>query len=130
MTSAALTTREAGSTNPLVVVVCGVPMIAEALRETLASFADVQFFPARRGTGGLLRSIRPSAAVVDNDDDRAEAEEVARELRFPLVHIALAERRVRVYRDGGWQLAGEDDGVRAETVRDAIAAGLFAKGSA
>jgi hypothetical protein len=129
MTSAALTPHEAASTSPLVVVVCSVPMIVEALRETLATFADVQSFPARTGTAGLLRSIRPAAAVVDNNDDRAEAEDVARELGFPLVHISLTQRRIRVFRGGEWHVAGVDDAVRPETVRDAIAAGLFAKGT-
>lgn len=122
--------RPPGAAQPLVAVVCSVPMIFEALRETLAAFADVQVFPARAGTAGLLRSIRPAAVVVDNDEDRGDAEAVARELDFSLVHLALAERRVCVFRDGAWSVASEEDEVRAETVRDAIAAGLFAKGHA
>lgn len=130
MSNAPLTPEknEATAAQPLVAVVSNVPMIFEALRELLCVFADVQPFPSRLGTAGLLRSIRPAAVVVDSDEDAAAAEEVAREQNFSLVHLALAKRRVRVFRRGEWSITDDGDEVRPETVRDLIAAALFARG--
>jgi len=122
--------RTGGRTQPLVAVVSSVPMVFEALRDTLGGFADVQSFPAQRGTAGLLLSIRPDAAVVDEDEDILEAQAAAQELGFVLVHLALAQGRVRVLRDGEWVVVDEGGGLRPEAVRDVIAAGLFARGQA
>ena len=123
------TAATTGRSYPLVAVVSSVPMIFEALRDALGVFADVQSFPARRGTDGLLRSIRPAAVVVD-DEDLAEAQAVAQEVGFALVHLALAEGCVRVLRGGTWIIVDEDGGLKPETVRDVVAAGLFAKDDA
>lgn len=128
--TAATTERAAGRAHPLVAVVSSVPMIFEALREALGVFAEVQSFPGNRGTAGLLRSIRPAAVVVDDDEDLAEAQTVAQELGFSLVHLALADRCVRVLRGDTWVVVDEDGGLRPETVRDVVAAGLFAKDDA
>ena len=116
--------------QPLVAVVSSVPVIFEALRETLGAFAEVQSFPSRARVASLLRSIRPAAVVVDADEDLADAEAVAREQDFSLVHLELARHRVRVFRDGEWNVAANGKEISPETVRDLIAAGLFARGSA
>jgi hypothetical protein len=115
---------------PLVAVVSNVPVIFEAMREALGAFAEVQLFPSRSRVASLLRSIRPAAVVVDADEDLADAEAVAREQDFSLVHLELSHPRVRVFRDGQWNIAANGKEVSPEIVRDLIAAGLFARGSA
>ena len=58
--------------QPLIVLVCRVELLGEALRGALDEIAEVQMFRAGLGdTDGLLRSLRPDAVVVD---DTAEAE--------------------------------------------------------
>ena len=114
--------------QPLVAVVSSVPVIFEALREALSAFAEVQSFPSRSRAASLLRSIRPAAVVIDADEDLADAEAVAREQDFSLVHLELAHHRVRVFRDGQWSVAA--NGVSPELVRDVIAAKLFGRGHA
>jgi len=125
--AAAETERPAGRRQPLVAVVSSVPMIFEALRDTLGLFADVQSLPAQDGTVGFLRSIRPAAVVVDDEAVLAEARDAAEELGFLLVHLSLADGRVRVFRDGAWAAVDEGDGLRPETVRDVVAAGVFSR---
>lgn len=128
--TAATSLRTDGRTRPLVAVVSSMPMVFEALRDALGGFADVQSFPAQRGTASLLLSIRPDAAVVDEDEDLLEAESAARQLGFVLVHLALAQGSVRHLRDGEWVVVDEGGGLRPEAVRDVIAAGLYARGQA
>jgi len=125
--AAAATEPVAGRTRPLVAVVSNVPMIFEGLREELGVFAEVQSFPAHAGAAGLLRSIRPAAAVVDDEDVLAAVEVVARELAFSLVHLALADGCVRTLRDGRWVVVDCEGGLRPETVRDVVAADVFAR---
>jgi hypothetical protein len=116
--------------QPLVAVVSSVPVIFEALRETLGAFAEVQSFPSRSRAASLLRSIRPAAVVVDADEDLADAEAVAREQNFSLVHLELGLHRVRVFRDGRWNVAANGKEISPEIVRDLVAAGIFARGDA
>jgi hypothetical protein len=123
MTAAAVDGREL----PLIAVICSVPVVYEALREALEPIADVRVFPADDGTAGLLRSMRPDAAIVDNDDGADQAEPVARELDFSLVHLALRQRYLRVFRDGAWHAGDSRDGFTAEAVRNIIAGGLYGR---
>jgi hypothetical protein len=116
------------SEQPLVAVICAVPLVFEGLREALGQVARVQFFPAARGTAGLLRWVRPDAVVVD---DEAEAEGVsifAAELDLPLVHVSVREQQVRIYSKGVWLSAtnGSNDPT-PETVRDVLAGSLYGR---
>lgn len=114
--------------QPLVAVICSVPLVFEGLRETLASIARVQFFPAATGTAGLLRWVKPDAVVVDSVDEAEFATAFARELDLPLVHISVRDAEVRFFSRGVWLKATNvGDGTTAETVRDIIAGSLYGR---
>jgi hypothetical protein len=127
MTSATASTSE----QPLVAVVCAVPLIFEGLREALAQVARVQFFPAARGTAGLLRWVRPDAVVVDDEAGAEDASVFARENELPLVHVSVHDREVRIYSNGVWLTAdngiGDGGGPTPETVRDILAGSLYGR---
>ena len=115
------------SGKPLVVAVCAVPLLQEALSAALEDIAEVQSFPAHRGdTGGLLRSLNPDAVVVDAQDEAEAAVPFAHESKSPLVHISLAERKLRVLRNGDWEEAVSEGA--PEEIRNILAAGFFARG--
>jgi hypothetical protein len=115
------------SGKPLVVAVFAVPLLREALAAALEDIADVQGFPAHRGdTIGLLRWLKPDAVVVDDDDEAEAAASFGHESRSPIVHISLAERKLRILRNGGWEEAGK--GTAPEEIRNILIAGLFARG--
>jgi hypothetical protein len=120
---------ESGSSDkPLVVAVCAVPLLHEALTAALEDIADVQGFPAHRGdTIGLLRWLKPDAVVVDEDDEAEAAALFAHESKSPLLHISLKERRLRIMRNGDWEEAG-NGGTSPEEIRNILAASLFARG--
>ena len=112
--------------RPLVAVVCRVPVIGEAIGASLASVADVQTFPARRGeTLGLLRWLRPDGVVVDSDEDAEEAHEFARTDELPVVHVSLRERKLRLLRGSRWEDADAD--ASPEGVRNVLLAGIFGR---
>jgi len=123
LSAATLTER----VQPLVAVVCSVPMVFEALRDALESIASVRVFPADEGIAGLLRSVSPDAVIVDNDEEAQRAEPIARELGIELVHLGLLEHYVRVFRDGSWQAADHGDGVSTDSVRNIVARGLYGR---
>jgi hypothetical protein len=110
--------------RPFVAVVCRVPMVGEALRDTLSAFATVEFFPAHDGTEGLLRSVRPDAVVVDSDEEAAAVAPIADELGLAVVHVSLKDEQVRVLEDGRWRPV---HAATPEAVRDAVAGLLFGR---
>ncbi len=120
--------RHGASDKPLVVALCSVPLLEEALAAALKDIADVQGFPAHRGdTIGLLRWLKPDAVVVDAEDEAEAAASFASESNSPILHISLAERKLRILRDGAWEEAAE--GASPEEIRNILAAGLFARGT-
>src|SRR5205823_13129311 len=95
------------SAQPLVAVVCAVPLLVEAVDAALESVAEVRAFPARGGdVAGLLRWLQPDLVIVDSDESAIEAAVVAEECGLPLVHISVRERALRVFRNGTWQRVG------------------------
>lgn len=121
--------EELGSApKPLVVAVCAVPLLHEALSAALEDIADVQGFPAHRGdTVGLLRGLKPDAVVVDTDDEAEAAVSFAHESNSTLLHVSLGERKLRILRNGGWEEAG-DERASPEEIRNILVAALFARG--
>lgn len=114
--------------RPLVAVVCSVPLLGEAVSAAL-DFAEVRTFAEDRGdVVGLLRSVRPDAVVVDSDDAAAEAASVAREQGVPVLHIAVRDEVLRVFRDGAWERVKGDEGPTPEALRNVLAGALFARG--
>jgi hypothetical protein len=114
--------------RPLVVAVCAVPLLHEALAAALEDIAEVRSFPAHRGdTLGLLRGLHPDAVIVDAEDEAEAAASFARETTSPILHISLEERKLRVLRNGDWEDAGNGR-ASPEEIRNILAAGLFARG--
>lgn len=114
--------------KPLVVAVCAVPLMHEALAAALEDIADVRSFPAHRGdTLGLLRGLHPDAVIVDAEDEAEAAAPFARETSSPILHISLEERKLRILRNGDWEDV-ENGRASPEEVRNILAAGLFARG--
>lgn len=88
----------------MVAVVSTVPLISEAVSGALEGIADVRWFPADAGdAAGLVRSLRPSAVVVDSEELAGEVEPAAGEIDALLLHVLLQEDTVRVLRDGAWE---------------------------
>ncbi|MEO8291478.1 MAG: hypothetical protein ABI649_10855 [Gaiellaceae bacterium] len=113
--------------SPLVAVVCCTPIIAEALAAALDGFAEVKSFPGCRGlTAALLGSMQPDAVIVESDEDAAAAAAYTRGSKTPVVHISLADQRLRIWRQGSWtdQEAHETS---PEAVRNAVLSSLYAR---
>ena len=120
--------ERSNSPKPLVVAVCAVPLLQEALTATLEDIAEVQSFPAHRGdTVGLLRSLKPDAVVVDAEDEAEAAASFGHESNSPVLHISLKDRKLRLLRNGDWEDAG-NGGTSSEEIRNILAASLFARG--
>ena len=113
--------------QPLVAVVCNVPLLVEAVDPALASFAEVRAFEARGDTEGLLRSLRPDLVIVDNDEDAQQAAVVAKEYGMPLLHISVRERTLRVFHHGTWRHEGNGEGPTPESIRNVVAGTLFGR---
>jgi hypothetical protein len=110
--------------EPLVAVVCRVPLLCEALTAALEGIATVHRFPAGRGdTAGLLRALQPDAVVVDSEAEAHHAAIFARATHSPLVHVSLHDQVLRIFEDGRWHEADED--ASPESVRNALVGGIF-----
>ena len=112
--------------RPLIALVSNVPLLGEAVTAALAEIAEVHWFPADGGdTVGLLRALKPDGVVVDTDSEAAEAAAYVRDTPWPLVHVRLAERRLRVMRDGRW----EDRQVEAtpQAIRNELIGAIFGR---
>jgi hypothetical protein len=122
-----MTTRVTNGGEPLVAVVCKVPLLCEALTSTLAGIAETHSFPADLGDlDGLLRSLRPDAIVVDTPESAQGAASYARESHVPLVHVLFREEKLRVLADGSWS-APEEDGASPEAIRNLLVGGIFGR---
>ncbi len=109
---------------PLVAVLTHVPLVSEGVAAALKEFAEVRLFPSDGDTPGLLRSVKPDAIVVDNEEQAEAAMPFARETNAPLLHISLRDQRLLVFRRGGWREDSEG-GATSEAIRNAIAGGLY-----
>jgi hypothetical protein len=115
------------SNLPLIAVVAGVPLLREALCNTLDGIAEVRGFPAGRGdTAGLLRWLRPDAVVVDSDEEAESVAAFARESDSPLVLVSYRDEVVKVLGDSGWE-ESDDAGVSPEGIRNVLVAGIFGR---
>jgi hypothetical protein len=111
--------------EPLVAVICRIPLLCEALTGALDGIAKVRQFGASQGdTAGLLRWLRPDAVVVDSDAVADTAAAVARETNTPVVKISYGRSAVRVFSDGEWEEPVEG-AASAESVRNILVGHLF-----
>lgn len=125
MTSAVTAERTA---LPLVAVVSRIPLVAEALAPALEAYARVQHFPAERpDTAALLRYLHPEGVVVDNGEDLLAIEPVARDLRFVVLAVDLALRKLRVLDETGAWVDPPDPVPSAEVIRNVIVGHLLAR---
>ncbi len=119
--------RPGEEARPLVAVVCSVPLVGEAVRSAL-EFAEVRTFTGRRDTAGLLRWLKPDVVIVDNDADAGDASAYASDHDVPVLHIAVREHSLRLFRDGAWEQVGNGEGPTPDVVRNVVAGMLFARG--
>ena len=118
--------NSSGRRQPLTAVLYSVPLLCEAIASALENVAEVWTFPAHRGdTVGLLRSVRPDAVVVDDPIEAAHVKGWAESHDVPLVEICLQRQKIRVFRGGEWK---ESPGASADSIRNAIAGSLYARG--
>jgi hypothetical protein len=116
-----------GAERPLIAVVCAVPLLGDAMSSAL-DFAEVHSFAARAGDiGGLLHWLHPDAVIVDNDASAADATAFAQQYDMPVIHIALGERALRLFRAGEWEVVADGDGPTVETIRNVVVGVLFAR---
>jgi hypothetical protein len=113
--------------QPLIAVICTVPLLEEALLAAVGDVTTVRSFPAGRDTIGLLSSLRPDGIVVDSDEEAENAMPFARERGLPLLHVSLERRQLRVLRDGQWD-EPEELTATPETVRNILVGGIFGAG--
>ena len=114
-----------GRARPLVAAVCTVPLLCEALSTVMEGIADVQGFPAgREGSTGLLRFLEPDAVVVDTREEANHAEAYARGSGAPLVHVLMAQQKLRLLREGDWLEPAVDD-ASPESIRNVLVGALY-----
>jgi hypothetical protein len=114
--------------RPRVAVICGAPLLSEAVEAAVGDVMTVQAFPAGNGdTAGLLGALRPDGIVVDCHEEAVNAAPFAFEADLPLVHVSLAERTLRVLRSGRWEEPEATAG--PEAVRNIMVGGIFRKGT-
>jgi hypothetical protein len=107
-----------------VAVVSYVPLLSEALSASLDGLAEVRWFPAGRGdTLGLLRSVRPTAVVVDSPSEATTAEAFANEASVLVLHVLLHGGRIRLLRNGTWEDVDEEPA--PDAMRNLIVGGIY-----
>ena len=113
--------------QPLIVLVCRVELLGEALRGALDEIAEVQMFRAGLGdTDGLLRSLRPDAVVVDDTAEAEAALAFAKESDVALVEVSYRDELLRLYIDGEWQ-EETPGGISPEAVRNVLIGRVLGK---
>lgn len=109
---------------PLVAMISGAPLLAEALAAALEGLAEVRSFrPTERDIAGLVSSLSPDAVVVDWPEGAEQASACAERLGFPLVELLPRERRLRVLAQGRWEEPALDD-LSVEALRNILVAGM------
>jgi hypothetical protein len=115
---------------PLVVVLCAVPLLAEALGGAI-DFAEVRSFATGHGDiAGLLSWLKPDAVLVDDETAAAAAAEVSGDRGIPVLHLSPRERSLRMFRNGVWEDVDHGADPDPEMVRNVLAGALFARGGA
>jgi hypothetical protein len=115
---------------PLVVAVCGVPVLGEALTGALDSLAECKVVAAGQpDIAGLLRSLQPDAIVVDNESEAEAAATYSRFARIPVLYVPPNGGRLRVLENGRWEEL-EDYDASPESIRNLVAGGLYGRRAA
>jgi hypothetical protein len=78
--------------KPRVAVICGTPLLSEAVEAAVGDVMTVQSFPAGSGdVAGLLGALRPDGIVVESAEEAEDARAFACAAGLPLVHVSLAD---------------------------------------
>jgi hypothetical protein len=119
-----------GRDVPLVVAVCGVPLLGEAVAGALDGLADCKVVAAGQpDIAGLLRSLQPDTIVVDDELEAEAAAMYSRFARIPVFYVPPRGRRLRVLESGRWQEL-EDYDASPEAIRNLVASGLYGRRAA
>jgi hypothetical protein len=119
-----------GRREPLVVVVCSVPLLGEALAGALEGIAECKVVPALQpDLAGLLRSLQPDAIVVDDEGEAEAAAKYSRFARVPVLYVPPTELRLRVLDNGRWEEL-EDYDASPEAIRNLVAGELYGRRAA
>ena len=118
--------RAGGGGQPLVALICCVPLIGEGVLPEL-EFAEVHSFKGKRDTAGLLRSLEPDLVIVDSSVDAREASAYATESDSAVLHISVRSRSLRLFRHGVWKQVGTSESATPDAVRNVVAGTLFAR---
>ena len=115
--------------KPFVAVLSHVPLVTNAIVDSLESVAEVRAFEAPSGDAvGFLRSLRPDAVVVDGPVAAEAAAKFARAADVPLLFVSLRERKLWVLEGDGWRLeAGRPS---TESLRNALAEAIYRRTAA
>jgi hypothetical protein len=112
--------------EPLVAVVCEVPLLAEALAASLEGIARVESFPADlEDLDGLLQSLEPDALVVDTAEQAEAGTPYARSSSIPLVYVLIRQAELRVLRGRLWETQAGAVATSPEAIRNALVAGML-----
>jgi hypothetical protein len=115
--------------QPLIVLICRVELLGEALSGALDEIAEVRMFRAGLGdTDGLLRSLAPDAVVVDDTAEAEAALPFVTDSDAALVEVSYHDERLRLFTDGEWRDDGQG-GISPEAVRNALVGRLLGKAS-
>ena len=111
-------------TRPLVALVCGAPVVAEALTATLEGICEVMpLHGAVSDLPGLIHAIRPDGVVFDSSLDAAGAAQLMGTSGPVLVHVSANDAAVLVLGHTGWQRRANE--ASPDEVRNVLAGALF-----
>jgi hypothetical protein len=115
---------------PLVVAVCSVPLLGEALAGALEDLAQCKVVAAGQpDIAGLLRSLQPDAIVVDDELEAEAAATYSRFARVPVFFVPPHGRQLRVLENGRWEDLKDHD-ASPEAIRNLVAGGLYGRRAA
>jgi hypothetical protein len=116
--------------QPLVVVVCGVPVLGEALEGALEALAECKVVAAQQpDLAGLLRSLQPDAIVVDDEGEAEAAAAYSRFARIPVLYVPPSGQLLRVLDNGRWEELVDYD-ASPESIRNLVAGELYGRRAA
>ena len=115
--------------RPLVVLVCALPLLRDAIETELGWLCEVQAYPAGRGAAmaRFLDLLRPDGVVVDDPAEAEAAEAYARDAAVPLLHVEPDGDSIRHLTAGGWSVLATRGGSTA-AIGDLLASDLALRG--
>ena len=111
--------------QPLVAILCSVPLIGVALCDALEGVAACKVISAHESDiGGLLLSLRPNAIVVDDAEMADVASRFGRFVDVAVVDVSPRTGDARVLSAGTWSTLDDDD-TTPEGIRNIVAGAIY-----